>query len=250
MQTDGTLGRLANQYLGVNTGTAPLPTVPPTTGTAPTAVCDSMTFVADLSIPDGTQMPPKQTFNKTWRIKNTGTCTWNSSYKFEFVQGDPMGGQTQTINGTVAPGQTYDMTVPMTAPKKPGKYTGIWQMVNGQNVPFGTRVWVQIVVKAPSEPAPTPVAPSIEYFNGPSSVNDGEVIHLEWAFSQQDLVLARLNRTNPDGSVTALYGGEDVSTPGTYDDLAVEPGEYTYHLTVSTEFGGTQTATINVTVNQ
>jgi hypothetical protein len=123
-------------------------------------------------------------------------------------------------------------------------------MVNGQNVPFGTRVWVQIKVESDSgqEPTAVPAQPSIDYFNGPSSVNQGEVIHLEWAFSMQDVVSATLNRTNPDGSVTALYGGEDVSTPGTYDDLAADPGNYSYTLSVSTEFGGTQTATVNVSV--
>jgi hypothetical protein len=123
-------------------------------------------------------------------------------------------------------------------------------MVNGQNVPFGTRIWVQIVVTSPAgqEPTAVPAQPSIEYFNGPSSVNQGDVIHLEWAFGTQDLASATLNRTNPDGSVTALYGGADVSTPGTYDDLAAEPGNYTYTLAVSTEFGGTQTATVAVSV--
>lgn len=252
MQNDGTLARFADQYLGAVVSTQPLPTVPPSNATQPpTVVCDSMSFVADLTIPDGSKMNPGENFNKVWRIKNSGSCTWNNSYKFVFVQGDAMGGQNQSIKGSVAAGQTYDMSISMTAPKKPGKYTGQWQMVNGQGVPFGTRVWVQIEVRGSSSGGgsnPTAVPPSIEYFNGPSSVNQGDVISLSWAFSTQDLVSAKLNRTNPDGSVTALYGGDDVTTPGSYDDLAAEPGDYTYTLAVSTEFGGTQTATVNVTV--
>ena len=249
MQLDGTLGRLAEQYLGVVVGGQPLPTVPPSNATPPpTAVCDSMTFVADITIPDDTKMDPGESFNKVWRIKNTGTCTWNSSYKFVFVQGNAMSGQPQAVNGSVAPGQTYDMSVPMTAPNKPGKHNGQWQLVNGQGVPFGTRVWVEIVVSSPPGPNPTPVPPSIEYFTGPASVGQGDVIELSWAFSVQDLVSAKLNRTNPDGSITALYGGDDVTTPGTYDDLAAVSGNFTYTLVVSTEFGGTQTATVAVSV--
>lgn len=255
IQTDGTLSRLASQYLGINTGTQPLPTAPPSSSTPPPPQipCDSMTFVADLTVPDGTYMNPGQSFTKTWRIKNSGSCTWNSSYKFTFVQGSSMGGQTQSIQGTVAPGQNYDMSVPMTAPTTPGTYAGWWQMVNPQNTPFGTRVWVEIVVPAPPQPQPqpTPAAPSIQYFTGPqSAVQVGEVIPLSWAFSTTDVVSAKLNRINPDGSITALYGGTDVSTPGTYEDLAAAAGTYTYTLSVSTEFGGTQTATVVVGVVQ
>ena len=255
IQADGTLGRLASQYLNVTTGTQPLPTPPPSSATPapPQIPCDSMSFVADLTVPDGTYMNPGQSFTKTWRIKNTGSCTWNSSYRFVFVQGNSMGGQPQSIQGTVAPNQNYDMSVSMQAPTTPGTYAGWWQMVNAQGTPFGTRVWVEIVVPAPQEPAPqpTPVAPSIEYFTGPqSAVQVGEVIILKWAFSAQDVVSAKLTRTNPDGSVTALYGGANVPTPGTYEDLAAYAGTFTYTLAVSTEFGGTQTATVVVGVSQ
>jgi hypothetical protein len=119
-------------------------------------------------------------------------------------------------------------------------------MVNGQGVPFGTRVWVQIVVPGST----TPVPPSIEYFTGPQSATlTGETIILKWAFSTQDVVSAKLNRTNPDGSVTALYGGADVSTPGQYNDLAGPAGDYVYSLSVSTEYGGTQTSTVTVSVS-
>jgi ABC-type amino acid transport substrate-binding protein len=255
IQTDGTLGRLTSQYLNVTTGTQPLPTPPPSVVTPPPPQipCDSMTYVADLTVPDGTYINPGQSFTKTWRIKNTGSCTWNSSYRFVFVQGNSMGGQPQSIQGTVAPNQNYDMSLPMQAPTTPGTYAGWWQMVNAQGTPFGTRVWVEIVVPAPQEPAPqpTPVGPSIEYFTGPqSAVQVGEVIILKWAFSAQDVTSAKLTRTNPDGSVTALYGGANVPTPGTYEDLAAYAGTFTYTLSVSTGSGGTQTATVVVGVVQ
>jgi hypothetical protein len=208
-----------------------------------------MTFVADLTVPDGTYVDAGESFTKTWRIMNTGTATWDESYTFAFVQGDPMDGETQSIQGSVAPGETYDMSVPMVAPTTPGSYGGVWQMVNGEGVPFGTRLWVQIVVPETVQPPTEPVAPSIEYFTGPASaVAQGETIILEWSFSTEEVVSATLTRTNPDGSVTALYGGADVPAQGTYEDLASAPGEYTYTLSVSTEHGGTATATVLVGV--
>jgi polar amino acid transport system substrate-binding protein len=252
IQADGTLAELAHQYLGVQIADEPLPP-PPASNTTPVQIADSMTFVADLTIPDGTYIDPGESFTKTWRIYNAGTSTWDSSYTFAFVQGDPMGGETQSIQGTVAPGESYDMSVPMVAPTTPGNYGGLWQMVNGDGVPFGTRIWVQIAVPAPpgrpAEPTAPPPAPSIEYFTGPASVvAQGEPIILSWSFATDDVVSATLTRTNPDGSVTELYGGADVPPTGTYQDVAGAPGDYTYTLAVGTEFGGTDTATVTVSV--
>ena len=45
----------------------------------------------DVTIPDNTKMAPNQTFSKTWRIQNVGTCSWNSSYLLIFDHGDGMG---------------------------------------------------------------------------------------------------------------------------------------------------------------
>jgi len=43
--------------------------------------CDVAGFVADITIPDGTEMAPGSVFTKTWSLKNDGTCTWNSDYR-------------------------------------------------------------------------------------------------------------------------------------------------------------------------
>jgi len=251
LQNDGTLARLSSEYLNIQVNSpSPLPTVPPSnSSTAVPASCDSMTYVADLTIPDGTRMDPKQDFDKTWRIQNTGTCTWDNSYKFVFVQGDQMGGSGQKISGSVAPGQTYDITIDQTAPSNPGSYTGFWQMVNGQGAAFGARIWVKIEVKGKGQPQG--VAPQIDFFTSDAtSVKGGNPVNISWSFSLQDVVSATLTRTNPDGSQTQLYGGADVPNSDTYTDLAGAPGTYVYTLSVSTEFGGTVSKTVEVTVKK
>jgi hypothetical protein len=92
--------------------------------------------------------------------------------------------------------------------------------------------------------------PVIEYFTAePASVALGGPVLVSWSFSGQGIVAARLARTDPDGTVVPLYGGADVMSPGTYDDLAMKPGIMYYTLSVSSEFGGTTTATVSVTVN-
>lgn len=37
---------------------------------------DTSTFVADVTVPDGTVMPPGFLFEKVWRIQNSGTVPW------------------------------------------------------------------------------------------------------------------------------------------------------------------------------
>ena len=52
-----------------------------------TTVCERVRFVDDVTIPDNTVMAPGQTFRKTWRIQNAGSCAWNSGYQLVFSGG-------------------------------------------------------------------------------------------------------------------------------------------------------------------
>ena len=62
--------------------TSPLPTfAPPTLPPAsPTSSCDNAQFITDVTYPDNTVVTPSTNFTKTWRLKNTGTCSWTPSY--------------------------------------------------------------------------------------------------------------------------------------------------------------------------
>src|SRR5512145_609953 len=50
------------------------------TPTASTGTLDRAVFVADVTIPHGTDFQPKQTFTTTWRIQNNGSTTWTTEY--------------------------------------------------------------------------------------------------------------------------------------------------------------------------
>ncbi len=119
--------------------TAVPPTAVPPTATQKPVPCDRASFVDDVTIPDGTEISAGQSFVKTWRIKNTGTCTWNSSYSVVFFDKNSMGGPAsfQLTAGTVAPGETVDLSVTLKAPDTTGTYEGDWKLRNGNNVLFG-----------------------------------------------------------------------------------------------------------------
>ncbi|RLC66117.1 MAG: hypothetical protein DRH97_07000 [Chloroflexi bacterium] len=73
------------------TGLPLTPTISPTI-TVTEEPCDRAAYVKDVTIPDGTDLAPGDNFTKTWRLKNTGTCTWTSGYSLVFDHGDSMGG--------------------------------------------------------------------------------------------------------------------------------------------------------------
>jgi len=113
-----------------------LPTFPAATNTSvvpPTAVCDQGQFIKDVTIPDGTNFAPGETFTKTWRLKNAGTCTW-SGYTLVFDSGDSMNGTSPITIGTVSPGQEIDLSVNLTAPSTNGSYRGYWRIRNTSGV--------------------------------------------------------------------------------------------------------------------
>lgn len=128
--------------------------VTPPTATATSTVCThSATLVADITVPDGAQFAPNLGFNKTWRIKNNGTCTWDTRYKIVHHAGSVMGAISNSfpLPGIVAPGQSIDLTVSLISPATPGTYQSDWLLETPQGHPFGvgrssSPFWVKIVV--------------------------------------------------------------------------------------------------------
>jgi uncharacterized protein YkwD len=106
--------------------------------------------VSDVTIPDGTQVEPGETFTKIWRIRNTGTCAWDEAdgdFMWTFIQGEQMDGPDQVpIVGTVEPDEEYDVEIELTAPTTPGEYRGVWQLYDPNGEPFGVPFWVLIEV--------------------------------------------------------------------------------------------------------
>jgi hypothetical protein len=145
-------------------GSAPTSTLAVATNTQPVAtntqICDLALFVKDVSIPDGTEFDPNETFTKTWQIKNIGTCTW-SGYTLVFDSGDSMGGSASTPIGSVAPNQEVNLSVDLKAPASAGSYRGYWRIKNsgGVLIPVSNgyqskSFFVDIKVVAPT-PTPT-----------------------------------------------------------------------------------------------
>lgn len=166
-----------------NTPEPPAATITPAASLTATPTCDLAEFIADVTIPDGSPFPANQNFTKTWRLKNTGACTWTSSYQVIFDSGEAMSGPaTQPLAGSVAPGQTVDVSVNLKAPASPGSYRGYWKLRNpaGVLIPIlhghqGTSFFVDIKVVPPTDtitPTPTTgliiILPPIIFIKSPT----------------------------------------------------------------------------------
>ena len=124
-----------------------IPTNDPFIATPTEITCDDSSFVADVTYLDGTEVTPRQDFVKTWRIKNTGSCTWGSGYSVIFAYGEKMGGVSEPFLATVAPNEEVEISVRFKAPDSTGQYSSVWRMANAGNSPFGENFFVLIVVR-------------------------------------------------------------------------------------------------------
>jgi hypothetical protein len=118
---------------------------------------DKASFVSE-NYPDNTSVSGGTSFTKQWTIKNTGTTTWNSSYKLRFSTYS--GARLSSINevaisGTVKPGYTYTFSVPMKAPAAQSEekfYQENWKFTdpsgNAIYVGSSSTIWVKIKVPA------------------------------------------------------------------------------------------------------
>ena len=132
--------------------------VPSATQSAQAATCNWAQFIADVTVPDGTNFAPGTAFKKTWRLKNIGTCAWTSTdVSLIFDSGQNMGTPTSyALPTTVNPGQTVDITVDMTAPSAAGHYFGYYKFKSASGGVFGIgstankTFWVEINVTSSS----------------------------------------------------------------------------------------------------
>jgi hypothetical protein len=183
----------------------PVPTVtstPVLTFTNTPIPCNRAAFVSDVTIPDDSEIVINANFTKTWRLQNTGSCTWTSGYKIIFDSGDQMSApaETQLTAGSVAPGATVDVSVNMKAPGSAGTYKGNYRIKSSDGIVFGVGAgnvpfYVQIKAITPTlPPPPEPLFPDLyvsEFqINYGNPIDDDVPIHVRLGVYNQGTAAA------------------------------------------------------------
>ena len=123
---------------------SPVPTLSPPSPTPPCA--DGLTYLQDLTIPDGSIVVPGQLIDKRWQVSNSGTCNWDERYRLTHIGGDPMGASTSLPLYPARAGAEATISIVFTAPPDAGTYESQWQAVNPDGVAFGSAFYMQVVV--------------------------------------------------------------------------------------------------------
>jgi hypothetical protein len=241
------------------TPTSPLSSDTPAPGSATptegTPVCAyDAGFVADVTIPDDTELESNEVFTKTWRMRNTGDCAWEPGTLWAFDSGDQMDGPESVKAPILEPGDTADISVGLVAPDEPGTYTGYWRLRRPNAEDFGTRGYVRIIVSSDAGtpiPSATPTgeagtAPTILFFrSNVDEADPGDTVTLEW--ETEGATRASLYHLMPTGQLGSFW---EVEVDGTLD-YDIDEGErnHTGFLLVATndEESSTQ-ASLSITL--
>ena len=212
--------------------------------TATPIPCNWASFIKDITVPDNTKKDPGVSFDKTWRLKNIGSCPWTSGYRLVFDHGDQMGAPAELAftSGVVNPGNVVDITVPLVAPASAGTYQGFFKLKSSDGKIFGIGstankpFWVKIKVKSvatdtpPSSGKPDLVTTHVEFLPYPPKVNQSTTVRV--TIKNDGDALAddfKVVWESGEQFITALCEWNNVNT--------IQPGEkkiltcsYKYHL--------------------
>jgi uncharacterized protein YkwD len=138
---------------------------------------DSAAFVADVTVDDYSQFKQGETFTKTWRVENTGTCTWYDAYNLVFYSGDPLGAPESQPLSVTAPGETQDLSVEMIAPDRDAVVRADFELHNPEDLPMpidsGQYLWVIVSVGNPGTASSGSTSGSGSSSSGTSSGSGG-----------------------------------------------------------------------------
>jgi hypothetical protein len=130
----------------------PSPTVQEIHPTATPVCADSLTFLEDITIPDGTQVNPGDLLDKRWLIKNSGSCNWDEHYRIKLISGPDLGVPIEQALYPARSGSEVSLRIVFSAPQEPGYYQSAWQAFSPKDVPFGDPFFIEIMVELPTPP--------------------------------------------------------------------------------------------------
>jgi len=126
---------------------SPVPQIDIVPSDTPIATCENgLTFIADLSLPDGITAGASVPLKKLWKVQNSGTCGWDAPYSFQLISGAEMGAEIVQRLYPARSGTDAILEIEMITPDEPGRYTSTWQAFDSRDNPFGEPLIIDIIV--------------------------------------------------------------------------------------------------------
>ena len=125
----------------------PLPTMVATID--PQECTNDLRFLNDVTIPDNTFMTYGSTVDKQWQVENSGTCSWDSSYRLKHIGGAALGAAEEVMLYPARAGTQATIQIIFTAPFTDGFYESAWQAYDPRGNPFGDPIYIRVTVASP-----------------------------------------------------------------------------------------------------
>lgn len=115
----------------------------------PTPACSNiLTFLEDVSIPDGSLVKPGEALDKRWLVQNNGSCNWNEQYRLKLISGPAMGVPAEQALYPARSGTQAILRILFTAPVEPGLARSSWQAVSPLGEVFGDPIYIEVFVES------------------------------------------------------------------------------------------------------
>lgn len=100
--------------------------------------CHAVEVLAEVTMPDGVELQPGAPASRVWRLRNAGSCTWTTAYRLVHTGGEALADVEElALPQTVAPGETVDLGLKLTAPAQAGAYEAQWKLQSDTGEQFG-----------------------------------------------------------------------------------------------------------------
>jgi len=117
-------------------------------------------FVENVTIPERAVVLPGQTLIKTWRVENTGKSDWPENCRLAFRRGErSMSTEADFPVPVCKVGQSVEISAVIVTPTQPGRHSAVFRLADPERIPFGPRLWCDVIVAHPSGSFPRPSAP-------------------------------------------------------------------------------------------
>ena len=110
---------------------------------------NTLRFLTDLTMPDGSVVSPGQAIDKRWQVENSGTCNWDERYSLRLVEGPELGATSPQALYPARGGTQAIIRILFTASEELGTFRSAWQAYDPQGNAFGDLIFIEVVVAGP-----------------------------------------------------------------------------------------------------
>lgn len=182
-------------------------------GTTP---LDLQAWFESDSTPDGTKFAPNRLISQSWTLRNPGPHAWPAGCAVYYIGGDDMrnldvnhpssvsammsANRSNVLEDGLEAGKTTVFNVMLRSPSREGSHISYWRVKTPEGVPFGHKLWVDIVVT--STPVELPELQTASPPATPAKAAEPEVRDEEIkSQASSTMIFPKLEKESPVSSV-------------------------------------------------